>query len=105
MKTTSSDWKKKDHFASEIIVNYSTFYNYRFFILSKLCKYAVAHVQTGKGKPVRIPSKREFLSGFFQQLLKKERISEDHFVTLLLSQGQIKFVSFRIVKYLSVVLV
>ena len=69
------------------------------------CKYAVAHVQTGKGKPVRIPSKREFLSGFFHQLLKKERISEDHCVTLLLSSGQMKFVSIRIVKYLSAVLV
>ena len=88
-----------------MFVNYSAFYNDRFFILSKLCKYAVAHVQTGKGKPVRIPSKREFLSGFFHQLLKKERISEDHCVTLLLSSGQMEFVSVRIVKYLSAVLV
>ena len=63
------------------MVNYSAFSIIAFFILSKLCKYTVAHVQTGKEKCVRIPSKPEFLSGFFQQLLKKERISEDHCVT------------------------
>ena len=50
-------------------------------ILSKLCKYTVVNVETGKEKCVRIPSKPEFLSGFFEQLLKKEGISEDYCVT------------------------
>ena len=52
-----------------------------FLILSKLCRYAVAHVQTGKEKCVRIPSEPEFLSAFFQQLFKKESSSEDYCVT------------------------
>ena len=76
-----------------------------FFILSKLCKYAVAHVQTGNEKCARIPSKPEFLSGLFQQLLKKESISEDPCVTWVSSSDQMTFISVMIVNYVSVVLV